>query len=65
MIAVAGNASDYQAYPVSRISGEGRAELKKQKQNLGAGGEKKGRAGEVLYVVSLLQQQHVLYKPEH
>ena len=30
--------------PKSRITGEGRAELKKQKQKLGAGGEKEGGA---------------------
>ena len=40
---VAGNASVHQVYLVSRMTGEGRAGLKKNK--LGAGGEKEGGGG--------------------
>ena len=42
---MARNASVCQVYPVSRITGEGRAELRKQEQKLGARGEKEGEAG--------------------
>ena len=42
---MAGYSSVYQAYPVSHITGEGRAEIKKKKKNWGPGAKKEGEPG--------------------